>query len=187
MARGHWHVRDWPAEAEHGPPLVLVHWTPLSGRMWEPLPRCLRGRRRVIVPDLLGYGMSVPPAAEWSVEDWAADVVGLLKALDVAEADVLGGHAGAAGGRRGGAAGACAGAAGVVDGVPLMTPELRAAFAGLSAQRGRGRRAPRRWPGRGRWGCCGNYPGFSVTDANIDTVWTTMRDYLATDFVSSGR
>jgi pimeloyl-ACP methyl ester carboxylesterase len=155
--------------------------------MWGAIAPVLARRRRVIVPDLLGYGMSDPRPTEWSVEDWAADVVELLKALDVAEADVLGGHAGAAVAVEAALLEPVRVRQVVVDGVPLMTPELRAAFAGLSAQARPGAEGAETLAWSRTVGLLREYiPGFSVTDANIDTVWNTMRDYLATDFVSSG-
>src|SRR5262245_3717914 len=39
-----------------GPPVVLVHAFPVDGRMWAPQVAALRGRCRVIVPDVRGFG-----------------------------------------------------------------------------------------------------------------------------------
>lgn len=186
-AAGHWHVRDWPAAEHCHPPLVLVHWTPLSGRMWAAIAPVLARRRRVIAPDLLGYGMSDSRPAAWRVEDWAAGVIAVLDALDIGEADMLGGHAGAAVAVEAALLRPARVRRVVVDGVPLMTPELRAAFAGLSAQARPRADGAETLAWERTLGLLREYiPGFTVDDATIETMWAAMRDYLATDFVSSG-
>jgi pimeloyl-ACP methyl ester carboxylesterase len=45
-------------ESGTGRPAVLVHSGGLSSRQWKKLTRALEGSRRVIAPDLLGYGLT---------------------------------------------------------------------------------------------------------------------------------
>ena len=46
-----------------GPPVVLVHGFPLDHSMWRHQIEALRGRYRVIAPDLRGFGLS-----EWLID-----------------------------------------------------------------------------------------------------------------------
>ncbi|EMA60496.1 alpha/beta hydrolase fold protein [Halorubrum distributum JCM 13561] len=74
-----------------GVPVVVHHGTPGS-RLFGALlsgPAAEAGVR-LLVPDRPGYGRSSPPAAEWSWEDWPADLGGLLDAESVERAGVLG-------------------------------------------------------------------------------------------------
>jgi 3-oxoadipate enol-lactonase len=74
------------------PPLVLLHAFPLSSAMWRPQIDVLATRRRVLAPDLRGFGCSEVPAdrREYSVEGWADDVAALLASLGL-ERVILGG------------------------------------------------------------------------------------------------
>lgn len=49
-------MRRWGDPA--APFIVLLHWTPLSGRMFAPLAAHLATRFHVLAPDLPGYGRS---------------------------------------------------------------------------------------------------------------------------------
>ncbi|WP_413758121.1 alpha/beta fold hydrolase [Streptomyces sp. MMBL 11-3] len=71
-------------------PLVLIHGHPFDRTMWEPQVAAFSAERRVIVPDLRGYGASpvVPGITPLSV--FAQDVADLLDELRV-PACVLGG------------------------------------------------------------------------------------------------
>lgn len=64
-----------------GPPVVLVHGYPLSGRLWDGVVRELEAEYRLIVPDLRGMGRSEATAAA-SMDDYAADLVAVLAAAD---------------------------------------------------------------------------------------------------------
>jgi pimeloyl-ACP methyl ester carboxylesterase len=71
-----------------GVPLLLVHGHPFDRSMWRPQLARFSARRRVIVPDLRGYGAS--PGA---VPDWPAladDLAALLDALRVPRTVVAG-------------------------------------------------------------------------------------------------
>ena len=64
-------------------PLVLVHGHPFDHTMWNPQIEAFSPARRVIAPDLRGYGASpeAPPVAAF--EQFAQDVVTLLDDLGV--------------------------------------------------------------------------------------------------------
>ena len=71
-----------------GTPLLLVHGHPFDRSMWEPQLRRFAADRRVIVPDLRGYG-----ASGGAVPDWAAfvdDLAALMDGVRVPRAVVAG-------------------------------------------------------------------------------------------------
>ncbi|WP_229403374.1 alpha/beta fold hydrolase [Micromonospora okii] len=75
----------------NGPPLVLIHGHPFDRSMWAPqVEHVGRGGRRVIVPDLRGYGRSTVVPGRTPLQTFAQDVADLLDHLGVAEI-VLGG------------------------------------------------------------------------------------------------
>lgn len=80
------------AHAPPGDPVLLVHAFPLSSRMWEPQIEALGARRRLLAPDLKGFGASDAPedGSAYSVEAYADELVGLLDRLAVARAAVVG-------------------------------------------------------------------------------------------------
>ncbi len=87
-------------EVGEGPPLVLLHGFPENHRCWLPLlPELARGRR-CILPDLRGYGDSDAPADDaahmaYSKRRMALDLVAVLDALGIAQADIAGHDRGA--------------------------------------------------------------------------------------------
>ncbi|MGH8885748.1 MAG: alpha/beta fold hydrolase [Egibacteraceae bacterium] len=82
-----------------GPPVLLLHGFPDSSHLWrQQIPALTRAGYRVIAPDLRGFGASDRPE---NVEDYAlplllGDVVGVLDALGVERATVVGHDWGAA-------------------------------------------------------------------------------------------
>lgn len=70
-----------------GPELVLLHSGICDRRMWAPQVRALRHARRMVCPDLRGFGSTPMPGEEWSHAD---DVVDLLDHLEIARATVVG-------------------------------------------------------------------------------------------------
>ena len=91
---GQVHVRmDGP---DDGASLLMVHWTPLSGRMYAAhLPLLAERGFRAIAVDLLGYGRSDPRPADWSIEAWADNLAAVLDGLGIARTALIGGHTGA--------------------------------------------------------------------------------------------
>jgi 3-oxoadipate enol-lactonase len=80
-------------EVGEGPPLVLLHAGIVGRRMWDDVVPALAERFRVVRSDLRGYGETPLPDGPFS---YAADAAGLLDALGVERAHVvgvsLGGH-----------------------------------------------------------------------------------------------
>jgi pimeloyl-ACP methyl ester carboxylesterase len=77
---------------EHGSgmPLLLICGIPAVLGDWGPIPRGLRGKRRIISFDNRGSGETTATAAPYSMEQLAGDAVGLLDHLHIGRADVFG-------------------------------------------------------------------------------------------------
>jgi pimeloyl-ACP methyl ester carboxylesterase/uncharacterized RmlC-like cupin family protein len=73
-----------------GPAVVLLHGFADTGDMWAPLAAALAGNHTVIVPDLRGMGLSAVPEKGFEKNNEAGDIAGLLDALHVARADIVG-------------------------------------------------------------------------------------------------
>jgi pimeloyl-ACP methyl ester carboxylesterase len=80
------YVEMGPAE---GQPIVLLHGYTDNSRSWSLLAPHLEGRR-LIAFDLRGHGDSDAPACCYGLDRLAADVDGLMEALDIETADVVG-------------------------------------------------------------------------------------------------
>src|SRR5579859_7772945 len=83
----------------HGPPVVLLHGFPDSGRLWRhQVPALAAAGFQVVVPDQRGYGGSDKPAEvdAYSLPYLAGDVLGILDHLGMARAHVVGHDWGAA-------------------------------------------------------------------------------------------
>jgi len=72
-----------------GPAVVLLHGYGETGDMWAPLAVDLARDHTVIVPDLRGLGLSSKPPGGFDKKTQAEDVEGVMKALNVAQADVV--------------------------------------------------------------------------------------------------
>jgi pimeloyl-ACP methyl ester carboxylesterase/catechol 2,3-dioxygenase-like lactoylglutathione lyase family enzyme len=94
---GQMHVRRAAPVAATGarPPLVLLHMSPLSGRMFDAIQPRLAEDRVMYAPDTPGYGDSDAPPAPPTLEDYA-DVMGRWIASLGEPVDLLGYHTGAA-------------------------------------------------------------------------------------------
>ncbi|MEK7946186.1 alpha/beta hydrolase [Pigmentiphaga sp. YJ18] len=77
-----------------GPPLMLVHgsgpgvsaWANWRGVIDE-----LSGRHRVIAPDMAGFGYTaVDPGTVFNIDNWVAQVIGVMDTLGLEQADLLG-------------------------------------------------------------------------------------------------
>ena len=73
-----------------GLPLVFIHAFPLSKAMWQPQVDALSASYRIITLDLRGHGESDTVLWNWTLEDYAADVIGLLDHLGVSKAVCIG-------------------------------------------------------------------------------------------------
>src|SRR3990170_5464631 len=78
-----------PAEAS-GPPLVMLHGLCDSYLTWSRVAAALARKRRVILPDLPGHGLSGRPDASYALA-WHAEVMGAwLDALGLDTVDLVG-------------------------------------------------------------------------------------------------
>jgi len=77
-------------EAGRGECVVLVHGHPFDRTLWAPQLAALRGRFRVLVPDLRGFGRSPVTPGCVLLREHAADVEELLTGLGVRRAAVVG-------------------------------------------------------------------------------------------------
>lgn len=82
--------RDIPADRAGAPTLVLLHGTPGDSRKIMPLVDALRGKFRLIAPDLPGNGGSEHEIADYSNECAAHETLDLLDKLGVKQAHLLG-------------------------------------------------------------------------------------------------
>jgi pimeloyl-ACP methyl ester carboxylesterase len=74
-----------------GPPIVLIHGFPLSGRSWEKqIPPLLNAGFRVVTYDRRGFGNSSQPSVGYDYDTFASDLNRLLTELDLHDV-VLGG------------------------------------------------------------------------------------------------
>ena len=83
-------VRLHIAEVGDGAPVLLLHGWPQHWWCWRRVMEELRGRYRLLVPDLRGFGWSEAPGNGYSAVTFARDAVGLLDALDIDRAHVVG-------------------------------------------------------------------------------------------------
>jgi len=60
------------------PTLLLIHGFPLDGRIWEKVTPKIRGAS-LIVPDLRGHGKSPLPPGPCTIDDYARDMLEVLK------------------------------------------------------------------------------------------------------------
>jgi pimeloyl-ACP methyl ester carboxylesterase len=79
---------------EEGTPLLCLHKSPLSGRMFERFLALAGGDRSVYAPDLPGFGDSDPPSSRPAIVDYAAAVGDFLETMRFRQIDLLGYHAG---------------------------------------------------------------------------------------------
>jgi pimeloyl-ACP methyl ester carboxylesterase len=77
-----------------GPPLVLLHMSPLSGRMFEAQIPLLGRDRLLVIPDRIGFGCSDRLAAPLAFPEYALATLDALDGLGVEEFDVVGIHTG---------------------------------------------------------------------------------------------
>jgi len=73
-----------------GPAVVLIHGFGDTGDMWTPLAIELAKNHRVVAPDLRGIGMSAKPEDGYEKKNQAKDIRGVLDALGIDQADVVG-------------------------------------------------------------------------------------------------
>jgi 3-oxoadipate enol-lactonase len=70
--------------------VVLIHGHPFDRTLWEPQLAALRGRFRVLAPDLRGFGRSPVTPGCVLMREYAADIEELLGTLGIARAAAVG-------------------------------------------------------------------------------------------------
>ena len=80
---------EWESQGE-GAPVLLMHGLGYTREGWGPLRGRLARRYRVLSYDNRGIGESEIPPGPYTVEELAADAVGVLDAAGVERAHVLG-------------------------------------------------------------------------------------------------
>jgi haloacetate dehalogenase len=87
-------------QAGQGAPLILLHGYPQNHMTWVKIAPKLAEDFHVIIPDLRGYGESDIPKSDpdnraYSKREMALDIIGLMDALDLPRAHILGHDRGA--------------------------------------------------------------------------------------------
>jgi non-heme chloroperoxidase len=74
-----------------GPPVVLIHGYPLSGRAWDKqVPVLLEAGHRAITYDRRGFGGSSQPTSGYDYDTFAADLKVLIDTLDLSDVTLVG-------------------------------------------------------------------------------------------------
>ena len=82
-------VRFHVAEAGAGDPVLLLHGWPQHWYVWRKVIPLLASDRRLICPDLRGFGWSDAPPGAYDKQTLADDVVALLDALELDRVDLI--------------------------------------------------------------------------------------------------
>jgi pimeloyl-ACP methyl ester carboxylesterase len=85
-------LRTHVAEAGEGPPVLLLHGWPQHWWLWRDLIGPLAEERRVLCPDLRGFGWTAAPPGGYDPEVFARDIAALLPALGIDEPVDIVGH-----------------------------------------------------------------------------------------------
>ncbi len=73
-----------------GEPILFLHGLGSSGTAWEFQRQAFAPRYRLVMPDIRGHGRSGKPPGPYSMTLLAADIIGLLDALAIPAAHVVG-------------------------------------------------------------------------------------------------
>jgi pimeloyl-ACP methyl ester carboxylesterase len=166
-----------------GPDIVLLPWLPSSGRMYEKVMALLaRAGFRAIAFDLAGSGRSHSNCRNWTVQQYAADVLEACGSLHTVPYTIIGGRFSASVAVEMLLASPAQVTGAVLDGVPGLAPEelrrMSTATSGLSpklAEDGGHRtfafdvsvRTLKEWD-----------PSFELSAETLPLVYEFMRDYL---------
>ncbi len=78
------------AEAGEGPPVVLLHGWPQHWWVWRKVIPALAEERRVICPDLRGFGWSEAPPGRYEIRELADDILALLDEMGLESVELIG-------------------------------------------------------------------------------------------------
>ena len=81
-------------EAGTGPPVVLLHESPISGRIYDASLPTMGRRVRAIAPDTPGYGASDPPPEPLPIAGYAERLALFMDALGLEHVALVGSHTG---------------------------------------------------------------------------------------------
>ncbi|MFL5802317.1 MAG: alpha/beta fold hydrolase [Roseiflexaceae bacterium] len=95
IAAGGPRLHYYDAGAGAGPPLVLLHGLGDEADTWRHVLPRLAARRRVIAPDLPGFGRSDKPRRAYTTAFFARTIAALLAELGIARAELVGSSMGA--------------------------------------------------------------------------------------------
>lgn len=73
-----------------GTPLVLLHGFPLDHHLWDEVVPLLEDTFDMVIPDLRGFGESTTVESSYTMDDYAADIAGLLDRLGIQKAAIVG-------------------------------------------------------------------------------------------------
>lgn len=73
-----------------GPTLILLHGFPLDHHLWDEVVPLLEDTFDIILPDLRGFGESTTIDSQYSMDDYASDIAGLLDQLEIQKAAIVG-------------------------------------------------------------------------------------------------
>ena len=82
-------VDEQPGDDADGPPALLLHGFPTCSFDWRHVWPRLNERRRVVAPDLPGYGLSGKPNLTHGMEEAADAVTAVAEHLDLDEVDLV--------------------------------------------------------------------------------------------------
>jgi pimeloyl-ACP methyl ester carboxylesterase len=117
-----------------GPDIVLLPWLPVSGRMYEHImPHLARAGFRAIAFDLAGSGRSHKNCRNWTVQQYAADILEACGSLHTVPYTVVGGRFAASVAVEMLLASPAQVTGAVLDGVPGLAPEELRKIAGPTA------------------------------------------------------
>ena len=88
---------DIQIEDHEGPgaPVLFLHFSGANLRMWDRIIPQMKSAHRCIAVDLRGHGKSSAPASGYNASDFAGDVLGVLDALAIGRAHLVGSSLGA--------------------------------------------------------------------------------------------
>jgi pimeloyl-ACP methyl ester carboxylesterase len=84
------HLASAGPDGSAEPPILLLHGWPQHWYMWHRVIGGLGDERRLLAPDLRGFGWTEAPGHGYDGETFAADQVALLDALEIERAHVIG-------------------------------------------------------------------------------------------------
>ena len=129
---GHVHYRY--AGTPGAPVLLMLHQTPSSSTMFEPMMHALSPEFRLIAPDTPGMGMSDAKPGDMTIPALAEGIAEFLDELGVVRCHVFGHHTGASIAVELAAQQSSLVEAIALSGPPLLTPEMREALPALGSR-----------------------------------------------------